>query len=128
MSAIFNYNKSKIKAQKIIAYFAAGSINAVLIDENKGTYNPATLSFTGGGADIEHNLICVKLDYKKEQIDGKLILQDDIKIIVSTEGLTVIPTLNHKIKIDSEIWNIVPPIKTLRPTGTTIFYTLQCRK
>ena len=127
MASYFDYAQSKSDAEEIIAYFAAGSINAILIDENKGTYDPATLTFSGG-TPVEHDLICVKLDYKKEQIDGKLILQDDIKIIVSTEGLTVITTLNHKIEIDSETWNIVPPIKTLKPTGTTIFYTLQCRK
>jgi hypothetical protein len=129
MSIYFDYNQAEKDAQEIIKFFATDSINAVLrVDANKGTRDPVTGEYTGGSPAIDYdNLIGVKLGLKKGEADGTLIKENDIKYVLSTENLTVVPSTDNKLIIESETWNI-GYIKVLKPTTIAIAYFLYCRK
>ena len=129
MAAYFDYAQSKTDAEEIIAYFAAGTINAILrVDGNKGVRDPVTGNYTGGSPAVNYiDLKGVKLGLKKGEADGTLIKESDIKYILSTENLTVIPTVDDKLIIESETWNI-SYIKELKPTTIILAYFIYCRK
>lgn len=81
------------------------------------------------GADVDHPARFVMIDFEAREIDGTRILGSDKKVLVSPGSLTIGPTTtDHLVEADGTVWNIIPPVQTLRPAETTLLYTLQCRR
>lgn len=81
------------------------------------------------GADVDHAARFVMIDFSAHEVDGTRIFATDKKALVSPGSLTIEPaTTDHLVEADGTVWNIVPPVQTLRPAETTLLYTLQCRR
>lgn len=131
MADFFDYAEMQEVAKELIQFFAGdGTINATLIVKgDKGTLDLVTRTYSGGSPATEYPLICVKTQYDKNLIDGTLIKNDDIQLIVSIENLPITPTIDNKVKINGEIGIFsINTIDTISPTDSVIFYTFQCQK
>tara|TARA_R110002167_G_scaffold42512_13_gene129160 strand:+ start:3647 stop:4003 length:357 start_codon:yes stop_codon:yes gene_type:complete len=88
---------------------------------NSGTdYNP-TLTPTN------HACTVVTLDWKNEEIDGTLVKSTDRKILISTDGLSVVPAIGDTLTIGSDVLRLVEPFKPLSPAGTVVMYETNAR-
>lgn len=86
-------------------------------------YDPGPSTYSADPAAI------VVTDFSSREIDGTRILATDKKIMVAPGGLTAPPALSDKVvEADGTVYNIVPPIQTKRPAGTTLVYILQGRR
>lgn len=81
------------------------------------------------GAVVDHPARFVMIEFSANEIDGTRILATDKKALVSPGSLTIDPaTTDHLVEADGTVWNIIPPVQTLRPAETTLLYTLQVRR
>ena len=68
----------------------------------------------------------VLLDHGDDEIDGTLIKFGDKRLLLTAIDITA-PTLGDKVTVDSIVYTIVPPLKTISPAGTTVLYDLNLR-
>lgn len=115
----FDYAKAQATAERLIANFGtAATLKQVA---SSGTdYNP-TLTPTN------HACTVVTLDWKNEEIDGTLIKSTDRKILISTDGLSVVPAIGDTLTIGSDVLLLVEPFKPLSPAGTVVMYETNAR-
>jgi len=86
-------------------------------------YDPGPSTYSDDPADM------VVTDFSSREIDGTRILATDKKIMVAPGTLTTAPALSDKVvQADGTVYNIVPPIQTKRPAGTTLVYIHQGRR
>lgn len=119
----FNYGPMLATANRLIARF--GQLGAIRVagEASGPSYDPEP------GEDEDHPARFVMVDFSANEIDGTRILATDKKALVSPGSLTIEPTTSgHLVEADGTVWNIVPPVQTLRPAETTLLYTLQCRQ
>lgn len=69
----------------------------------------------------------VFLDIDEKLIDGTLIKQGDMKVLLSCLEVTLPPQFKGTITQGADIWSI-EQIKPLNPGGIRLIYTLQVRK
>lgn len=81
------------------------------------------------GTAVDYPARFVIIDFSANEIDGTRILATDKKALVSPGSMTINPaTTDHLVEADGSVWNIIPPVQTLRPAETTLLFTLQCRR
>lgn len=81
------------------------------------------------GAEVDHPARFVLVGFEADEIDGTRVLMTDKKALMAPGSLTIEPTSNdHLVESDGSVWNIIPPVQTLRPAETTLLYTLQVRR
>lgn len=66
-------------------------------------------------------------DYETEERDGTLIAADDVRALVSVDGLSIAPTTADKLLIGGDPFTIVR-VAPLAPDGVARFYELQVRR
>jgi hypothetical protein len=79
------------------------------------------------GTPTFHTATVAVVDYEQEHRDGTLIQANDLRVLVSVEGLDIEPSLSDRLAIgDAEysIANVTP----LAPDGTPRMYELQVRR
>lgn len=87
------------------------------------SYDPGPSAYSDDPADM------VVSEFSSREIDGTRILATDKKIMVAPGALITPPALSDKVvEADGTVYNIVPPIQTKRPAGTTLVYILQGRR
>lgn len=86
------------------------------------TFDPITGTFTGGSTDTP--LKAVFSQFKREEIDGTMILRSDKKVILS--GLDITINSNDLIMDGSQQYRIVD-ILAVQPAETTVIYIVQAR-
>jgi len=91
-----------------------------------GVTDPITGITTGGTVDL-HTVTGVKLRFKNTDIDGTLVKSGDLRILLSVEGLTVIPESTDTIMISGIDWKIID-VKPLEPAEIVVLYELQVRR
>lgn len=64
-------------------------------------------------------------DYDDDLIDGKTILRGDRLLVVEANG-TYVPSIDSRVIIDGDEWNIVS-IRKARPAAITICFFCQVR-
>lgn len=64
-------------------------------------------------------------EYPQKMIDGTLIRAGDRMVTLAATG--TVPTVADKIKVGSDIYNIVM-VKPLSPAGVDLMYEIQCRR
>ena len=119
----FDYARPLATANRMIERF--GQVGAIRrAGASSGpSYDPTP------GADVDHPARFVMIDFTANEIDGTRIFATDKKALVSPGSLTIEPaTMDHLVEADGTVWNIVPPVQTLRPAETTLLWTLQCRR
>lgn len=119
----FDYSRPLATANRLIErYGQLGSIRRAGAATGS-SYDPTP------GADVDHPARFVMIDFSAMEIDGTRILATDKKALVSPGSLTIEPaTTDHLVEADGTVWNIIPPVQTLRPAETTLLFTLICRR
>ena len=84
-------------------------------------YNPTP------GTPAEHACTVVQSSYRQHERDGTLIQAHDLKFLVSTDGLDIVPTPEDELKVGGETYQIID-VAPLAPGGVTIMYTMQVRR
>jgi hypothetical protein len=90
-----------------------------------GTYDVLTSS----AAVTTTNYPCTGavFDFPTREINGTQILQGDKKVLLSAQGLAVVPQMSDALIIDG-LQHAIVNVKALAPAGTVVLYTLQVRK
>lgn len=78
------------------------------------------------GTDTNHSVTGVMLQYKVKEMGGGIEM-GDFKCLLSATGLSVVPNPNMKLKVGTDLYNIVD-VKPLRPANVDVMYTLQVRR
>ena len=79
------------------------------------------------GPDIEYPVNVVISNFRSNEIDGTLIRQDDVKVLVSPKGAPEEITTADRFRIngtDYEIVNVMP----LQPASVAVLISIQCRR
>lgn len=89
-------------------------------------YDPATDTFTAG-TDIDVTVNGVFTQFRKQDIDGELILQTDKRVLIAGTALTNQPENNSKI-IDGGTEYEVINTDTVQTGDTILLYMVQVRR
>lgn len=90
-----------------------------------GAYDPTT-----GAAAVtltDYTVTGAVFGFPDQNVNGTNILTGDKRILISAQGLTVVPQTNDFLLIEGVKHSIVN-IKTLAPSGVPVLYTAQARK
>lgn len=79
------------------------------------------------GADTTHAAKVVRTVFSKEDRSEGTVQVDDVAFLLSPEGLSIDPSLAHRIQVESEMYQVVK-IKPLRPGPTTMLWKVHARK
>jgi len=115
--AKFNYAKSQNTADKLITKF--GALGQLLV-YTKGvggarpTYTPRDVQMA-------------VLEYDNRQVDGTRIKATDKMIYLSAKGIAEIKSTDRLRDAEGIEYEIVPPVKPLKPAGTTVYFEVQGR-
>ncbi|MBB3381793.1 MULTISPECIES: hypothetical protein [unclassified Rhizobium] len=115
----FDYDKVRSTAERLIAKFGQkGSLRRIA--SAGPDYDPVQTS---------EDFACsfVDLDQSQVHVADMLIQRGDRMIYLSTEGLSITPTLADKVLIGG-IEHAIVDIQPLSPGGTVVFWQLQVRR
>lgn len=118
MSA-FDYTRSQATALRLITKFGT---SATLMREGAPVgpvYNPEP------GTQTELSVTVVFDTYRSDEIDGTLIRRDDLKVLMASGD--VVPTVEDRLKDASGNTFSIVQIDALKPGGTVLMWTMQCR-
>ncbi|SCB52460.1 hypothetical protein [Rhizobium lusitanum] len=117
--AAFDYDRARATAERLIAKFGQkGSVRRI---RSAGPdYDPVQMS---------EDFLCsfVDLDQSQAHIADTLIQRGDRMVYLSTEGLSITPTLADKMLIGG-VEHAIVDIQPLSPGGTVVFWQLQVRR
>jgi hypothetical protein len=119
----FDYARPLATANRLIERY--GQLGAVRVEgEASGpSYDPEP------GEPEDHPARFVMIEFDAGEIDGTRILATDKKALLAPGSLAITPSTDHHlVEADGTVWNIVPPVQTLRPAETTLLFTLQVRR
>ena len=115
----FDYGKTRTTAERLIAKFGQrGSLRRVV---NSGPdYDPVQTS---------EDFLCslVDLDQSQVHVADTLVQRGDRMVYLSTEGLSITPTLSDKVLIGG-VEHALVDLQPLSPGGTVVFWQLQVRR
>lgn len=116
----FDYTKPQATASRLLERF--GKAGAIRRNQIIGgtPFSPVT-------GPVDHACTLAVMRFSSNEIDGTRIRADDLKVYVSTSGLTIEPTTADKIVIDGQAYSIVNATP-LKPAGVVVFHQLQCRR
>lgn len=102
-------------------------LSATLLRPSPGTVDyTRPLSEQTGGADEKHPCTVVQSSYTARDRGGANIMTGDIKLLVSTEGLTIAPKNSDKIRVSGQTYSIVD-VQETAPGGVALMWTVQAR-
>ncbi|NKJ04110.1 hypothetical protein [Rhizobium sp. SG741] len=115
----FDYGKTRATAERLIAKFGQkGSLRRI---NNSGPdYDPVQAS-------DDFPCSFVDLDQSQAHVADTLIQRGDRMVYISTEGLSITPTLADKMLIGG-VEHAIVDIQPLSPGGTVVFWQLQVRR
>jgi hypothetical protein len=76
---------------------------------------------------VVHPVTVVQGKFTKEYNQGTLVELGDIKFLVSTDGVTVDPTLANRLRVEGVTYQIVR-IDPVSPGPTVVLWVVQARK
>lgn len=121
--ARFDYGRPLATVNRLFDRFGQRGAIRRTIPGSGPKYDPGPSTSYDEPADM------VVTDFSSREIDGTRVLATDKKIMVAPGALTSSPALSDKVvEADGTVYNIVPPIQTKRPAGTTLVYILQGRR
>lgn len=121
---VFNYLQAANTANSLLSNFGQDVVITVIGDES---FDPDTQVLTS--ASVDYTAKAVLLDYKGNERGSALtgsVETNDKKLLVSPLGLTVSPTPNDLVTVDSVVWRIIN-VKAVKPALITVLYELQVR-
>lgn len=115
----FDYSRSEATAQRLIKRFGRDVSLIIATDIGGDPWNAIQTTKA-------QTLKAVSMGYSNNEIDGTLILKTDIRLIISTEGADIAPTIDHKVNIDGVEHSIVS-VMPLSPAGRVVYWKAQLR-
>jgi len=85
------------------------------------SYNPTH------GVPVAYPVTVVYDTWRNDQIDGTLIKQGDLKILVASSGLTITPTPNDIFRDATGAEKSIINVEPLQPGGVAVMYVVQAR-
>lgn len=79
------------------------------------------------GDDIPHPVTVVQTMLRESDIDGTVVQATDAAFLVSPEGLSVEPSLKHRLLVDGIKYQVVK-VEPLKPGSVTMFWRVFGRK
>lgn len=79
------------------------------------------------GTPTFHTATVAVVDYDQEHRDGTLIQSDDVRALVSVEGLTITPKLSDRLSVGGHEYTVMH-VTPLAPDGIARMYELQVRR
>ena len=114
------YTRANVTANNILSKLGQ---SVMLTHKTAGSYNPAT--GTASNSDSQETGTGAVFDYGTKDVDGKLILQGDKQLLLSTQGITA-PKVKDTVTIAGLVYS-VESVSTLSPAGTVVLYELNIR-
>lgn len=116
----FDYARSRSTATRLLV--GAGQ-SLTLSKPAVGSYNPAT---SIASSTVASSVVTgVVMDYGVKEIDGKMVLRGDRKVMVSAGG--AVPAIGDTLTIQSEAHRVID-VRDVAPGGVTILYIVQVRR
>lgn len=78
------------------------------------------------GATTSEDCLAVLVNYKLREIDGTLIKTSDRKALVSTDGVSSVPTVRDQFQIGTDTYQVVN-VSTISPADVAVMWNLQLR-
>ena len=79
------------------------------------------------GSETPHAVIAVQTGFEKSDNNGTLVEMGDVMFLVSTEGMTIDPSLADRITVDGIVYQVVR-IDPLRPGPVVMLWKVHARK
>lgn len=119
--AVKDYTATRATAEKMLTKF--GGVAAIRVETpgNGPAYAPGTPTTEDYACTI------VITDYTANERMGTAIEANDKKVLVSTSGLAITPTVSDKLVVASKAYPIVN-IKSLSPAGVVVMWEMQVRR
>lgn len=126
MAAQFQYARLARTAQRLIDRFGVTEQIKGFVD---GEPDPLKPNRPPVRTLIDQNAKAVFLAIDNKLIDGTLIKEGDMKVLLSPLDMTIPLKITGTIsrEAEGEVWSIIK-IKPLNPGGIKLLYTLQVRK
>lgn len=115
----FDYDKARVIAERLIAKFGQKAVLRRITSAGPD-YDPVQTS-----EDFPCSL--VDLDQTQAHVADTLIQRGDRMIYLSTEGLSITPTLADTLLIGG-VEHAIVDLRPLSPGGTVVFWQLQVRR
>jgi|SRR5690606_28143396 hypothetical protein len=115
------YDELEATAQELIGEFG---FDADLVRAGTPTgpsYNPQP------GAPTRHRCRMVETGYSLTNRNDTLILAGDKVGLISTAGLSIVPTKDDTLEIGSDVWHFAD-LQPLQPGGQTLLYEFVARR
>lgn len=116
------YAETRAEADEILREFGRA---LTLTRRVSGAYDTATGTATVTAT--EYSGRGAVFDYPARLIDGTHVLRGDKRIVMSAQGLSVVPAPGDAITL-GDVDHRVIDVKALEPAGTVVLYTLQVRR
>lgn len=116
-----DYDELEAMAQEMIAEFG---FSADLVRAGTPTgpaHNPQP------GAPTRHDCKMVEIEYSLTNRDATLVLQGDKLGLISTEGLSIVPTKDDALDIGGDVYRFVD-LQPLRPGGQVLLFEFHARR
>jgi hypothetical protein len=88
-------------------------------------YDPATASTMVD--EVDHACTGAQFDFPALLIDGTMIQRGDKKVVLSAQGLTVVPDVGDAMTAGTTRRNVIS-VKAIAPADIVVAYVLQVRK
>lgn len=115
----FDYTGLRATAQRLLSRF--GQSATLTRRAASGTAYDPTISETG------YTVTVAVMEYSNREREGALIQTGDKKVYLSTEGLSITPTVADTLTVGGAKHEIVN-VMHLDPGGTVLMYELQVRR
>lgn len=115
------YDRLEATAQRLIDKYG---FTAEIVREGAPTgppHNPQP------GAPTRHDCRMVEIEYSLTNRDTTLVLQGDKLGIISTAGLSILPTKDDDLDIGGDVFHFVD-LQPLRPGAKTLLYEFHARR
>ena len=111
----FDYSRTAATAARLLARF--GQSGTLHVIGSTGGADPTLTETTSA-------MSCAVMQYDASEIDGALVLRNDVKIYAAA---TVTPTIADKVTVGGVKMAIVS-VTTLKPSGTAVYHVIQARR
>lgn len=107
-------------ASRIIAQFGQEGVFVRAGEPDESTYPPTP------GVTTYHPATLAVVDYAQEDRDGTNIQDNDLRALVSIEGLGIVPTNSESLTVAGKTFS-VERVVPLAPDSVTRFYDIRVR-
>jgi hypothetical protein len=97
----------------------------IRVQGSVGTFNPDTLTYTGGSEPTDYTTYGIFKEYDVREVRDLMIQRGDKKLIISSYGLPDL-TPNNQVLVNDVVQNVIF-VKQFAPANVVIGYELQVR-